>query len=156
MIVLFMISFLVGCNENVQVRDEKYNASNNHVISEKKTKGIVKKKNLAKAIYYVPNEEMADSLRNTIGEDNFSIVLNDNVAYFEPIVNYLDSLDILVEMSNDSVFKFIGQDSNKEFIINRKDLDSQLWGILVFNGQSKPISVDLEDFKEKIPIYFDW
>ena len=112
MIVLFVISFLVGCNENVQVRDEKYDVANNYAISEK-TKDIVKKKNLAKAIYYVPNEEMADSLRDTIGEDNFSIVLNDNVAYFEPIVNYLDSLDILVEMSSDSVFKFIGQ-GNKE------------------------------------------
>ena len=118
----------------------------------KQTEKVIKRDEINEkiAIYYVPNEREVDSLIISIGEDSYNEVLDDNVNYFNEIIEYLDSLGINVKISNENSFLFESLNGDS-FLINRHLLKSPLWGILYFNGNTEPKLLDISNYRNLVP-----
>ena len=88
--------------------------------------------------YYKPNLNKIDSLKKTLGEDNFYIIADDNNAYFSEIVQKLDNNIIKLETRSIN-FK------DENITINLDSLNNN-WGIIEYSKGNKPKIFSFVDY----------
>ena len=94
------------------------------------------------AVIIRPDGEKIELLKKKSSEDEYATVVDDNEYYLGTSIEFLDSVKLKrIEKSSTGVLTFkssLGQTFNLP-------LDSLYWGIILFNGRSKPIEADVTD-----------
>lgn len=101
------------------------------------------------AIFVMPTVGMIEDLQKT-DEENYNIILNDNMNYLDLAREYLDSFEITIldtEAEGKLQFK---TSKNEDFEV---DLSQNAWKIVLFNGADKPIQINPEDYETEIKKY---
>lgn len=101
------------------------------------------------AIMISPTMEIIDSLKKS-DSDGFYVCADDNGYYEYEARVFLDSLKTkIIEKESKGLLLFKTR-SGQNF---RMKLDSLSWGIILFNGKSKPISIDVLDIENEYKAY---
>jgi hypothetical protein len=116
-------------------------------IAEKKHSSVIKGRC---AIIIRPDNKKVKLLKKGIAEDDYMTFVMDNEYYMGMASNFLDSVKLkqIVKQSK-GILDF--QSSSGRYF--RVRLDSFGWGIILFNGRTKPISADVTDIEEDYRAY---
>jgi hypothetical protein len=127
-VLLLNILLLVSCES------KKENSEQTQIAQENQT--VI---STACAIVISPTRKQTDSLKKVLGEERFYSVLDDNIFYTAEAVTKLDSLHLKI------IYK--KAEGNLKFKLAKGevitiDLSKYTWEILLFNGQTSPVSAD--------------
>jgi len=101
------------------------------------------------AIFIMPTVGMIEDSQKA-DEDNYNIVLNDNMYYLDLTREYLDSLEIsVVDAEAEGKLKF-NTSKNEVFEL---DLSQNAWKVVLFNGKDEPIKISTADYETEIKKY---
>lgn len=102
------------------------------------------------AVFVRPNSKKIEMLQKRISEDDYNTIVDDNEYYMATSAEYLDSVKV----------KRIGRDSEGILVfktvegnIFKMNLDSLNWGVLLFNGNAKPIEADITFINQDYETY---
>jgi hypothetical protein len=136
-IALVLIGIIYSCNAHPSQKEEKIS---------KKSKSTTKSVNQDSlidfpcAVLVYPSSQTIALLKKTGSDNDFYTAADDNQYYMSQCIDYLDSVKtkkITRESKGVASFKAI---TGKTYKIQ---LDSLYWGVLLFNGKSKPIEADI-------------
>ncbi len=116
------------------------------VERDKLTNEIISKPHV---IFVMPTVGMIEELQKT-DEENYNIILNDNMNYLDLAREHLDSFEITIldtEAEGKLQFKTA---KNEDFEV---DLSQSAWKIVLFNGTDKPIQINPVDYETEIKKY---
>ena len=101
------------------------------------------------AIFIMPTVAMIEESQKT-DEDNYNIVLNDNMNYLDLAREYLDSFEItILDTEAEGKLKF-NTSKNEVFEL---DLSQNAWKVVLFNGKDEPIKISTADYETEIKKY---
>ncbi len=101
------------------------------------------------AIFIMPTVEMIEELQKA-DEENYNIILNDNMNNLDLAREYLESLEIsIVDTEANGKLNFQTA-KNENFEL---DLSQNAWKVVLFNGTDKPIQINPADYETEIKKY---
>lgn len=101
------------------------------------------------AIFVMPTVGMIEELQKT-DEENYNIILNENMNYLDLAREHLDSFEItILDTEAEGKLKF-KTTNNEDFEV---DLSQNAWKIILFNGKDKPIQINPVDSETEIKKY---
>lgn len=101
------------------------------------------------AIFIMPTVEMIEELQKT-DEENYNIILNDNMNNLDLAREYLESLEISI-VDTEANGKLNFQTTKSENF--EVDLSQNAWKVVLFNGTDKPIQINPADYETEIKKY---
>lgn len=102
------------------------------------------------AVLISPNLKKLEKLKKENTEDDFNTIVDDNQYYMATSIQYLDSLKVKILHRNSEgtlVFKTI------HGTIFKFQADSVYWGVLFFNGRTKPLEADMTAINQDYELY---
>lgn len=164
-LITFIVLSFISCNE----KDKKSlkESNNQNSIQKKiellnvkmsKSKILVKSNNDTlvienrSAVIYEPTDIRINKLKKEGGEEDFYTAADDYLFYLNQSNKYLESKKIKIVMTkSNKVLKFISID--KSVTIIKLDLESEIWGIYLFDPKQKPKKIDMMDITEEYKEY---
>lgn len=102
------------------------------------------------AVIIEPDDKTIDHLKKINSEDDYNTIVDDNEFYISESTTFLDSVKLkeIQKYSKGSVvFKTAAGG------IYSLKLDSIPWGVILFNGNNKPVKVDITDIEDSYHSY---
>ena len=146
--ILFVITLLtfISCRQNDKRNESLGKNGINSIVMNNDSTGVITS---PCAVMISPTIEIIDSLKKS-DSDGFYVCADDNGYYTYEARVFLDSLKTKViekESKGSLLFK---TRSGKSF---KMKLDSLSWGIILFNGKSKPKSINVVDIENEYKAY---
>jgi len=92
------------------------------------------------AVLIRPNLQNLEKLKKENSEDDFNTIVDDNQYYMATSIQYLDSLKVKILHRNSEGSLIFKTTQGTIFILQT---DSVYWGVLLFNGRTKPLEADM-------------
>lgn len=98
-------------------------------------------------VHVTATQKLMDSLRNTMDEDEFMAIVDDNMYYTSEAQNYLDSINVkVVKVDAGTKLNFVSK-TGKKYPYKTKFVVSEF---VLFNGESKPEIADMVSINRHI------
>ena len=110
---------------------------------------IVKTKS---AIVYSPDSLRLEKEIKKAGHENFQIGYDDYAYYINETSNFLENKGIRVDTTSKKWIMFLLKNGSHQLI--KTDTLQDLFGIFLFDGVSKPRTMDITDAEQEYNIYF--
>ena len=146
--VLFVIVILIliSCKHNDKRNDNFGENGIYSIVMNNDSTGVI---TLPCAVMISPTIEIIDSLKKS-DSDGFYVCADDNGYYDYEARKFLDSLKTkIIEKESKGLLLFKTR-SGQNF---KMKLDSLSWGIILFNGKTKPISIGVLDIENEYNAY---
>lgn len=145
--IFFLTICFFGCSEKHpdEIKKEKsfkVEVAHDPLVKEVSTVAKNQKKERY-VIYYYPDSLGREELLKINGEDGMDQVIQDNMDYFYPILQHLDSLQIKTTIVDD---KFLMLKNG--ISIKRKELDNPYFGLLLIENDKKYNELNLENYRK--------
>ncbi len=102
------------------------------------------------AVIISPNLKKLEELKRGNTENDFNTIVDDNQYYLAGSIQYLDSLKVKIIHINSEgslVFRI------PHGTIFKFRADSVYWGVLLFNGRTKPLNADITNINQDYESY---
>ncbi|MEQ8909423.1 MAG: hypothetical protein RIC95_09535 [Vicingaceae bacterium] len=140
-----LLFLLFGCEEfkadNKNIKSVKVNPSNKDK-STKENDYDTLMVDSSIVILLSPDKKQIESLKEKHGEEAFYITADDNLFYTSVIRDSLLNNGFHILESEKRITKFISE-KGKTYLVNSDSLGG--WGVIFFNGKTKPIFGDIVD-----------
>lgn len=145
---LLLIVITYSCNQSPSLKEGKPKAT-------KATTKALKQDNLIDfpcAVLVYPSNKTIARLKKEGPEDDFYTAADDNLYYMSQCIDYLDSVKTKKLTRETEGVVFFKTAAGKVYKIH---LDSLQWGVLLFNGKSKPIEADMTSIENDYKPYMN-
>ncbi|MBW4890797.1 hypothetical protein KXQ82_13785 [Mucilaginibacter sp. HMF5004] len=146
LLCVFLLIFLNACNSvGSSTKTKLYSYGNSKLIIDT---NLVNKPG---AIIIEPSIRLINKVKKANQDEaGYDAVIDDNVYYMSVAKHYLDSVKCpKIQRESEGSIRF-KTSSGKIYIMK---LDTIFFGVLLFNGESKPICTSLTDFQEDYKKY---
>ncbi|MGV3589919.1 MAG: hypothetical protein ACO1OF_23125 [Adhaeribacter sp.] len=93
------------------------------------------------AIIYSPNSKRIRKLKKEMSEDDYATVIDDNMYYLAETRTLLEEKGVKIFNTEATLLEFKKSDGSSLKMDLAKE--SQLFGVIAFNGKDKPIKLDM-------------